>query len=86
MATISENIAIIQAKAAELDALVDQFRAAKGVIDAAEAEIRHLRGGAVAKAGQERLADYAHALMVKPSITADSTVAQTAATAWEGVV
>lgn len=86
MATIAENIATIQAKAVELDALVDQFRAAKGVIDAAEAEIRHERGSVVAKAGQERLADYAHALMVKPSITADSTVAQVAVTAWEGAV
>lgn len=86
MATISENIAIIQAKASELDALVDQFRSAKGMIDAAEAEIRHERGSVVAKAGQERLADYGHSLMVKPSIGSDMTVAQVAAAAWEGVV
>lgn len=86
MATIEENKAIIQAKAVELDALVAQFRAAKAVTDEAEREIRHLRGGAVAKSGQERLADYAHALMMKPSIDSDSTVAQVAAEAWAGVV
>lgn len=59
MTTIAGNIAIIQTKAAELDELVAQFRAARAVIDAAEAAIRKAQQYPVALAHQERLATVA---------------------------
>lgn len=86
MATIAENIATIQARAADLDALIIQFRAAKAEIDAAEAEIRQLRPSSdPSRAYQERLTFVALDAMGKPSIEGEATIATLAATAWEGV-
>lgn len=86
MATIAENIATIQAKAADLDALIIQFRAAKAEIDAAEAEIRQLRPASdPSRAYQERLALVALDAMGKPSVEGQATISAIAASAWEGV-
>ncbi|TIL44928.1 hypothetical protein [Mesorhizobium sp.] len=86
MAEISNNIATIQTKAAELDTLIGQVRAAKTVIDAAEAEIRKQRPvSEPSRTYQERLALLALDAMAKPSITGDKTMAELAASAWAGV-
>lgn len=86
MATIAANIATIQTKAAELDALIVQVRAAKAAIEAAEAEIRRLRPvSEPSRAYQERLALVALDAMGKPSIAGDKTLADLAAAAWAGV-
>ncbi|RUU85562.1 hypothetical protein EOB59_31755 [Mesorhizobium sp. M7A.F.Ca.MR.176.00.0.0] len=86
MADIASNIETIQSKAAELDGLVTQVRAAKAVIDAAEAEIRKLRPvSEPSRAYQERLALVALDAMAKPSIAGDKTVTELAAIAWAGV-
>ncbi|RWO35675.1 MAG: hypothetical protein EOS08_03500 [Mesorhizobium sp.] len=86
MADIATNIATIQTKAAELDALVIQVRAAKAVIEAAEAEIRQLRPKSdPSKAYQERLSLVALDAMGKPSIAGDKSIAELAAAAWAGV-
>ncbi|TGQ15872.1 hypothetical protein [Mesorhizobium sp. M00.F.Ca.ET.217.01.1.1] len=86
MADIATNIATIQAKAAELDALIVQVRAAKAAIEAAEAEIRRLRPASeTSRAYQERLTLVALDQMVKPSIAGDKSIAELAAAAWAGV-
>lgn len=87
MATVSENIATITTKAAELDTLVAQFRAAKAAIDAAETEIRKAQPfeGHEATAGRIRLALYAHALMVEPATDGRKSVETLASEAWAGV-
>lgn len=86
MATIAENIAAIQAKAADLDTLIIQFRAAKAEIDAAEAEIRQLRPVSdPSRAYQERLGLVALDAMSKPSTDGTPTIADLAVSAWEGV-
>ncbi|MER9212383.1 hypothetical protein NKI54_09945 [Mesorhizobium sp. M0663] len=86
MADIATNIATIQAKAAELDALIGQVRAAKAVIEAAEAEIRQLRPKSdPSRAYQERLALVALDAIGKPSIAGEKTIAELAAAAWAGV-
>lgn len=87
MATVSENIETINTQAAILDGLVSDFRAAKAVIDAAEKDIRQAQLGSNhdAIAGRARLAFYAHALMVEPSIVGRKTVAELASAAWDGV-
>ncbi|WP_347265340.1 hypothetical protein [Nitrobacter sp.] len=87
MATVSENIATITAKAAELDTLVSDFRAAKAAIDTAESEIRKAQPfeGHDTISGRVRLALYAHALMVAPSLEGRKTVAALAMDAWSGV-
>lgn len=87
MATVSENIATITAKAAELDTMIADFRAAKAIIEAAELEIRKAQpfGGHDTYAGRVRLAHYAHALMVEPSIEGRKTVEALATDAWAGV-
>jgi len=87
MATTAENIATITAKAAELDTLVAQFRAAKAIIDAAELEIRKAQPTASHEAhpGRVRLALYAHGLMVEPNLNGGKTVAAFASEAWAGV-
>ncbi len=82
MATIAENIVTIQAKAADLDMLIIQFRAAKAEIDAAEAEIRQLRPvSEPSRAYQERLALVALDAMGKPSRGGEPTIADLAAAA-----
>ncbi|MER8783235.1 hypothetical protein NKH60_18595 [Mesorhizobium sp. M1006] len=85
MADIATNIATIQAKAAELDTLIGQVRAAKAVIEACEAAIRKQRLASPSRAYQERLALVALNQMGKPSITGDKTVTELAASAWAGV-
>jgi hypothetical protein len=86
MATIAENIATIQVKAAEMDALIIQFRAAKAEIDAAEAEIRQLRPvSEPSRAYQERLALVALDAMGKPAISGEATISELAASAWVGI-
>lgn len=85
MTTIAGNIAIIQTKAAELDVLVAQFRAAHAVIAAAELAIRRARQNQVALAYQERLALFALDKMAYPAKAGEKTIAQLAAKAWEGV-
>ncbi|MES0042622.1 hypothetical protein [Mesorhizobium sp. M0091] len=86
MANIATNIATIQTKAAELDTLIGQVRAAKAVIEAAEAEIRQLRPKSEpSKAYQERLALMALDAIGKPSIAGDKSIAELAAAAWAGV-
>ncbi|MCZ8547172.1 hypothetical protein OOJ09_23530 [Mesorhizobium qingshengii] len=86
MASIATNIATIQTKATELDALIIQVRAAKAVIDAAEVEIRRARPASdTPRAYQERLALVALDAMGKPSIAGDKTIAELAAAAWAGV-
>ncbi|MER9450111.1 hypothetical protein [Mesorhizobium sp. M0254] len=86
MANIATNIATIQTKAAEMDALIGQVRAAKAIIEAAEAEIRQMRPKSEpTKAYQERLALMALDAMGKPSIAGDRTMAELAASAWAGV-
>jgi hypothetical protein len=87
MATVSQNIATIIAKAAELDTLIGQFQAAKAAIDAAETEIRKAQPNADhdAIAGRTRLALYGYALMVNPALNGGQTVAALASAAWEGV-
>jgi len=87
MATVTQNISTIVTQAAVLDTLVAQFRAAKAIIDVAESEIRQAQpgGGHDARAGRIRLAYYAHALMVEPSITGRQSVASMASDAWTGV-
>ncbi|ARS70115.1 hypothetical protein [Sinorhizobium meliloti] len=87
MADIATNIAIVQTKAAELDALVAQFRETKTAIDAAELAIRTLRPYSdPTKAFQERLALFGHARMIAPSAAGEKPLAQIAAAAWAGVV
>lgn len=87
MADLATNIATIQTKAAELDVLIGQFRAVKAAVEAAEAEIRQLRPVSdVPRAYQERLALVALDAMGKVSIANDKTIAELAASAWEGVV
>lgn len=87
MATIAENITIIQERAIELDALIDQFRTAKADIEKAEAEIRQLRPTSEpTRAHQERLSHVALDAMGKPSITQQKSIAELAIEAWEGVV
>ncbi|MES0016152.1 hypothetical protein [Mesorhizobium sp. M0036] len=86
MASIATNIATIQTKAVELDTLIGQVRAAKAVIEAAEAEIRQLRPKSdPSRAYQERLALVALDAIGKPSIAGDKTIAELAAAAWAGV-
>ncbi|TGV90032.1 hypothetical protein EN801_020465 [Mesorhizobium sp. M00.F.Ca.ET.158.01.1.1] len=86
MATIAANIATIQTKAVELDALIIQVRAAKAAIEAAETEIRQLRPKSEpSRAYQERLALVALDQMGKPSIAGDRSIADLAASAWAGV-
>ncbi|ESZ17724.1 hypothetical protein X735_11220 [Mesorhizobium sp. L2C085B000] len=85
MANIATNIATIQTKAAEIDTLIGQFRAAKTAIEAAELEIKKLRPWATPLAHQERLAMSALDAMAKPSIVGDKTIAELAAAAWAGV-
>jgi hypothetical protein len=87
MATPAENIATITAKAAELDDLVTQFRAARAIIDAAETEIRKAQPNANHEmvSGRVRLALYAHARMVDPIVNNGKTVAALSAEAWSGV-
>lgn len=87
MSVVSDNIAIITAQAATLDTLVSDFRAAKAAIDAAEAEIRKAQpaGGHDAHSGRIRLANYAHALLVEPSIEGRRTVVELATSAWAAV-
>lgn len=86
MADIATNIATIQTKAAELDTLIGQFRAAKATIDAAEAEIRKQRPvSEPSRAYQDRLALLTLDAMAKPSIVGDKSMAELAAAAWEGV-
>ena len=83
MATIAENIATIHAKAAEMDALIIQFRAAKAEIEAAEAAIRQLRPvSEPSRAYQERLALFALDALGKPSNDGAATIAECAAAAW----
>lgn len=83
MPTPSENAATIVAKAAEIDDLVSQFRAAKAVIDAAEAEIRKaLPAENFDISGRSRLADYGHSLMVKPSIDGIPSTEAAATASW----
>jgi hypothetical protein len=84
MPTPSENAATIVAKAAEIDDLVSDFRAAKAIIDAAEFEIRQALPSEPmdAIAGRARLADYGHALMVKPSLDGIPSTEATANNAW----
>lgn len=88
MPTPSENAATIVAKAAEIDDLVSQFRAAKAVIDAAEMEIRKAMPAEPmdAFAGRARLADYGHSLMVKPSIDGIPSTEALAAQAWSSLI
>jgi hypothetical protein len=79
----SENAATIVAKAAEIDDLVSQFRAAKAVIDAAELEIRKaLPAENFDISGRQRLADYGHSLMVRPSIEGAASTEAAATAAW----
>ena len=87
MATVSENIATIAAKAAELDTVVAQYLAAKAIIDAAETEIRQAQPNANhdTRAGRIRLAEYARALMGNPNLNGGKTVATLASEAWTGV-
>ncbi|ESX70661.1 MULTISPECIES: hypothetical protein [unclassified Mesorhizobium] len=86
MTDIATNIATIQTKAAELDTLIGQVRAAKAAVDAAEAEIRQQRPvSEPSRAYQERLALVAFDQMGKPSIAGDRTIAALAADAWAGV-
>jgi hypothetical protein len=87
MPTVQENIATITAKAAELDTLVADFRAAKAAIDAAELEIRKAQPfeGHETISGRIRLAFYDHALMVEPSLEGRKTVAALASQAWAGI-
>lgn len=83
MADIATNIATIQARAAEIDTLISQFRAAKSVIDQAEREIRQSRPASEpSRAYQERLALVALDAMAKPSIADDMTIAGLASAAW----
>ena len=87
MSVVSDSIDIITAQASTLDTLVSDFRAAKAAIDAAELAIRKAQPTANhhASAGRIRLAYYAHALMVEPSIAGRKTVAELATQAWAGV-
>ncbi|RWA97330.1 hypothetical protein [Mesorhizobium sp.] len=86
MADIATNIATIQTKAAELDELIGQVRAAKAVMEGAERDIRRLRPTSEpSRAYQERLALVALDAMAKPSIVGDKSMAELAAAAWEGV-
>lgn len=86
MATIADNIDTIQTKAAEMDALIIQFRTAKADLDAAEAKIRQLRPVSdPSRAYQERLGLVALAAMGKPSISGEATIAALAAAAWAGL-
>lgn len=87
MATIEQNIATIIAQAEILDGLIDDFRAAKALIDAAEAEIRKAQPGANhgVISGRERLAFYAHHLMACPSNAGQPSVEAVATKAWAGV-
>lgn len=87
MATVSQNIATIINQAEILDDLVSQFRSAAAIIIAAETEIRKSHPGANSEAvgGRIRLAYYAHALMVEPSIAGRQSVAALASSAWSGV-
>ncbi|UJW75935.1 hypothetical protein [Rhizobium sp. SL42] len=83
MATIAENIDIIHAKAAEMDEIVIQFRAAKAEMDAAEAEIRQLRPvSEPSRAYQERLAFVALDAMGRPSLDGLPLIADLAVSAW----
>lgn len=84
MPTPAENAATIVAKAAEIDDLVYQFRAAKAVIDAAEMEIRKALPAEPmdAIAGRARLADYGHSLMVRPLIEGMPSTEAVATKAW----
>lgn len=87
MATVSANIATIQAQAAVLDTLIGQFAAAKALIDAAELEIRQTQPGAnhPQRAGRIRLAEYAISRMANPSHNGGKTLATLATEAWTGV-
>lgn len=83
MPTPQEHATAIIASAATLDALIASFRELKVDIDAREAAIRKAFPGEVfAKSGQARLADTAHAQMVKPDIGGDQTMSELAASAW----
>lgn len=83
MPTPSENAETIVAKAAEIDDLVANFRAAKAIIDAAELEIRKaMPSENFDIAGRARLADYGNALMVKPSINGIPSTEALANNAW----
>lgn len=85
MATVSANIATIQAQSAVLDTLIGQFNAAKALIEAAENEIRQAQPFAnhETRAGRIRLAEYARSKMGDASLT--KTVATLATEAWSGV-
>ncbi len=87
MASVSENIAVIVAQAEILDGLIADFRAAKAAIDAAELAIRKAQPaeGHDVILGRARLAYYAHALMIEPSIEGRKTVAELATSGWAGV-
>lgn len=87
MADIAENIETIQRKAAELDVLINQFRAAKAAIDAAETAIRRSRPFSdPSRAYQQRLALVALDAMGRPSVKGEATIAELALDAWKGVV
>lgn len=87
MATVSENIATITAKAAELDVLVAQFHAARSIIEAAETAIRKAQpnAGHDAHGGRIRISHYAYTLMAASSLEGRKTVAALATDAWDGV-
>jgi hypothetical protein len=80
MATPQENAQAIITHAATLDTMIALFRTIRADIDAREAEIRKAFPGRVlAKSGQQRLADYAHAQMVivwRPGCRARRAAAQ----------
>lgn len=87
MADIATNIATIRAKAAELDAIVAQFREVQAEIYGAELAIRKLRPySEPTKAFQERLSAVAHDRMIAPSAAGEKPLAQIAADAWAGVM
>lgn len=78
---VSSATAAIVAKARQLDTIVESYRKLASEITELERELRKAGvGGALS--GQDRLADYAHALMVKPGISADKSVSELAASAW----
>lgn len=87
MATVPQNITIIQTQAAVLDTLVTNFLAAKALIDQAETEIRAAQPGAnhEARAGRVRLAEYAIARTRDQSANGGKTCATLASEAWAGV-
>jgi hypothetical protein len=82
---VSANAPEIVALAEDLDELIATFRAKHAAIAALEdANRRALGSPGTGIAGRERLAHYAHSLMLKPAIVDnDLSVTQMATQAWE---